>query len=137
MEGEPPRKKRRSKWDIHPEDLHATGNQETTPPQAPTSAAAAMAAKLNAKLASEGKLKPSSAVYMVSCVHFLCKVWTGVCVCYRGHRALAHILMYCKTDLCKPLLLEPNCWSPIVVQISFSTPFCVKCFCFHVYTPFS
>jgi hypothetical protein len=64
VEGEPPRKKRRSKWDIHPEDLHATGNQETTPPQAPTSAAAAMAAKLNAKLASEGKLKPSSAVYM-------------------------------------------------------------------------
>lgn len=71
VEGEPPRKKRRSKWDIHPEDLPtppvAAGNHETTPPQPPTSAAAAVAAKLNAKLASEGKLKPASAVYMVSC----------------------------------------------------------------------
>jgi hypothetical protein len=64
VEGEPPRKKRRSKWDIHPEDLPTAGNHETTPPQAPTSAAAAVAAKLNAKLASEGKLKPASAVYM-------------------------------------------------------------------------
>lgn len=68
QEGEPPRKKRRSKWDIQPKDLETTANSnhETTPPQAPTSAAAAAAARLNAKLASEGKLKPASTVYMVS-----------------------------------------------------------------------
>ena len=124
MEGEPPRKKRRSKWDIHPEDLHTMGNQETTPPQAPTSAAAAMAAKLNAKLASEGKLKPSSAVYMVSCVHFVRKVCTSVCVGYRGHRAIHKYVSWCTMaatikayrgrsyTLCKPLLLKPHCRLP-------------------------
>lgn len=73
QEGEPPRKKRRSKWDIQPEDLTtAHSNHDSTPPQAPTSAAAAAAAKLNAKLASEGKIKPASTVYMVSLLHRPC-----------------------------------------------------------------
>lgn len=66
QEGEPPRKKRRSKWDIQPEDLTTANTNHNSTPQAPTSAAAAAAAKLNAKLASEGKLKPASTVYMVS-----------------------------------------------------------------------
>jgi hypothetical protein len=104
VEGEPPRKKRRSKWDIHPEDLPTAGNHETTPPQAPTSAAAAVAAKLNAKLASEGKLKPASAVYMVSCVYLVRKVCMCVCVLYRCHRAPAHIIM---TYLCKFIVEAP------------------------------
>ena len=68
QEGEPPRKKRRSKWDIQPPEATpaVNSNHEATPTQAPTSAAAAAAAKLNAKLASEGKLKPANAIYMVS-----------------------------------------------------------------------
>lgn len=68
----PPAKKRRSKWDVQPDEgtQTTTSSNDTTAPtgtqEAPTSAAAAAAAKLNAKLASEGKLKPASLVYMVN-----------------------------------------------------------------------
>ena len=88
----PPRKKRRSKWDIQPDDLSSTPAapanwEETTPTQGPTSTVAAIAAKLNAKLASEGKLKPASAVYMVSLLYTVV-----VCVFY-PHRDAHTIIL--------------------------------------------
>ena len=56
---EPPKKKRRSKWGIKPEDMVATSPNEPTPtPQGPKAAEAA-AAKINAMLAAQGKLVKS------------------------------------------------------------------------------
>jgi hypothetical protein len=52
---EPPRKKRRSKWGIKPEDV---GAESTAIPQGPKGAEAA-AAKINAMLAAQGKLAKS------------------------------------------------------------------------------
>lgn len=50
---EPPRKKRRSKWGIKPDDVEDAAPSST--PQGPKGAEAA-AAKINAMLAAQGKL---------------------------------------------------------------------------------
>ena len=53
---EPPSKKRRSKWGLKPEDVKNDSSSPPPQPQGPKGAEAA-AAKINAMLAAQGKLK--------------------------------------------------------------------------------